>query len=437
MTVKNEVPVATGSGAHRTEIFLLGSLYLFAFCLPWSKSAVTVLSAAMTLVLIAYLLIRRDLTAFAKRSLDQPLSIPFLLLFGVAVIGIVHSERLSEGLAVANKVLALPLVYIIFTAVLDVSVPQADQNKAVQRILMAFLAGVLVLDSIGFLTYFGIVGHKQYVLPLAPMNMHHIWFSNVNALAIYAAVAQLLFGKARFGERTGIGLVLLIVAALIAILLSLSRTAWFGTLLTGMAMIFIFMPRRKMFIVVLVAGIAVSLLTYRISPLVRDRVNTAFSDIAVYSSGATGTSTSLGDRFNMWRGAMRMFLSNPLFGVGTGDYNRGMASFIKAGELPEHLLQYNQPHNMYLFTLATNGLAGIAALLYAFWRVFKASLPSVRTSASRLFAFLALAATIHFMIAGLFDSLYNIFVLRYTYAFIIAMSVRAAITMAGREHEQP
>ena len=119
-----------------------------------------------------------------------------------------------------------------------------------------------------------------------------------------------------------------------------------------------------------------------------------------------------------------MFLSNPLFGVGTGDYNAGMASLVKNGELPERLLQFNQPHNMYLFTLATNGLMGIGALLYIFWSVFRSVLPAVRTGTSQFFGFLALAATIHFMITGLFDSLFNIFVLRYAFAFIIAMTVK-------------
>jgi O-antigen ligase len=438
MTEQNTIPATAAAGASRTETFLLGSLYLFAFCLPWSKSAVTVLIAVMALATAGHLLVRREFAAFARRALAQPLSGPLLLLFGIAAIGIVHSQRPTEGLAIANKVLALPLVYLLFSTILEIAVVPSEREGLVQRLLMAFIAGVLLLDIIAFLTYFGAVGHKQGILPLAPMNMHHIWFSNVNALAIYAAVADLLYGKTRISERKGITLLLFIVAAVIAVMLSLSRTAWFGILLTGMVMAFLFMPRKKMFFLVLVAVIIACVLAYRTSPLVRDRMNTIISDIAVYTSGKTDTSTSLGDRFFMWKGAVRMFISNPLFGVGTGDYNPGIASLVQTGELPQLLLQYNQPHNMYLFTLATNGLVGLGAMLYLFWSVFRTVLAvPVRTGTIQLFGFLAFAATIHFMIAGLFDSLFNIFVLRYTFAFIIAMTVRNTGEMPPQESRQP
>lgn len=437
MTAMSKETFTAAAGSSRTEAFLLGSLYLFAFCLPWSKSAVTVLIALMAIALTAHLLIRKKFSVFARRALAQPLSFPLLLLFGIAVIGIVHTQRTADGLAIANKVLALPFVYILFSAVLDVARVPAERESFGQRLLMTFIAGVLVLDTIGFLTYAGVVGHKHLVLPLAPMNMHHIWFSNVNALAIYAAAAELLYGRTQVRERKGIALVLFIVAALIAVLLSLSRTAWFGILLTGMIMAFVFIPRKKMFFIVLAAVILACLLAYQTSPLVRDRMNTVISDITIYTSGKTETSTSLGDRFSMWRGATRMFLSNPFFGVGTGDYNRSIAASVQAGELPRLLLQYNQPHNMYLFTLATNGLAGFGALLYVFWAVFRAAWSSVRTGGSQLYGFLALAATIHFMIAGMFDSLFNIFVLRYTYAFIIAIAVRNAAEMPVQPDRQP
>jgi O-antigen ligase len=92
---------------------------------------------------------------------------------------------------------------------------------------------------------------------------------------------------------------------------------------------------------------------------------------------------------------------------------------------------------MYLFTLATNGLAGLGALLYVFWRVFRTVLPiPARTGTARLFGFLALAATVHFMFAGMFDSLFNIFVLRYSFAFIIALTVRNYAEIPRQEGHQ-
>ena len=71
----------------------------------------------------------------------------------------------------------------------------------------------------------------------------------------------------------------------------------------------------------------------------------------------------------MWKAAVLMFLSNPLIGVGTGNYVPTMTAYVSAGKFPEVLLDYNQPHNIYFFALATNGLLGLAALLYLFYRI--------------------------------------------------------------------
>ena len=102
--------------------------------------------------------------------------------------------------------------------------------------------------------------------------------------------------------------------------------------------------------------------------------------------------------------------------------------------MPKFLLGFNQPHNIYLFSLATNGIVGSgrAALHLLPQPALRGAGPAHPTAAGKLFAFLAMATAVHFMIAGFMDSFFNIQVLRYSFAFIMGVCIRSAATCARR-----
>ena len=76
---------------------------------------------------------------------------------------------------------------------------------------------------------------------------------------------------------------------------------------------------------------------------------------------------------------------------------------------------------------------GLAALLFVFYRSLRAVLPALRADGDgKVFAFLALAVTVHFMVAGFMDSFFNIQVLRFSFAFIMGLCVRNTLHDAGR-----
>jgi len=122
---------------------------------------------------------------------------------------------------------------------------------------------------------------------------------------------------------------------------------------------------------------------------------------------------------------VKMFLSNPLLGVGTGDYMSTMRLYVASGTVPARILGYNQPHNMYLFALATNGILGLAALLYLLYSIFSSALSSGKASPGQeRLSFLATAVAVHYLVAGMTDSLFNIFILRFSFAFIMGVCIR-------------
>ena len=128
-----------------------------------------------------------------------------------------------------------------------------------------------------------------------------------------------------------------------------------------------------------------------------------------------------------------MFRSHPLVGVGTGDFVAALKAMRRARLIPKFLLEFNQPHNMYLFSMATNGIVGLAALLYIFYRSLRSAAPALRSGdRGKVFAFLAMATAVHFMIAGFMDSFFNIQVLRYSFAFIMGVCIRSSMNSAPR-----
>ena len=83
--------------------------------------------------------------------------------------------------------------------------------------------------------------------------------------------------------------------------------------------------------------------------------------------------------------------------------------------------------------MATNGIVGLTALLFIFYRSLRSAVPMMRADGGgKLFAFLALATAVHFMIAGFMDSFFNIQVLRFSFAFIMGVCIRSAVNCAPR-----
>lgn len=402
---------------------LIVYLLVFSLSLALSKSAANVMMTLTYMTSLVLLVRYQEYRKSILSNINQPLIFPLLAYLAVAVIGIIYTEELADGLGIANKIAGLFLVYFMTSVVIDAVHGADERAKLIDKLIVIFIAGILVLDVIGFLTYFGVFGQRKFTLPVYPLHVHHIWFANINAVGLYAAISFFLSGHGihRPGRKALIAAFLPLSA--LSILFSTSRTAWLGLIVTGLILTYLYSGKKRIFFLVLGSFAVLCVLSYLFIPIVQDRVNIGITDIAQYAGG--NKETSMGWRFLMWKASLTMFLSNPLFGVGTGDYVLTMHRYIESGAYPSSLLQFNQPHNMYLFALATNGLVGLAVLLYLFFRIFTSALSSGKASAGqKQLSFLALAVTVHYIVAGMTDSLFNIFVLRFSFAFIMGICIR-------------
>jgi O-antigen ligase len=402
---------------------LLTGLSIFGFVLPLSKSAGSVMMGLIYIYVFVVIARDKNFRSNVARSINQPLAVPIVIYILVALLGLSFTSQLSEGINILKQIINLPLIYLMVSVLVDGEHDEAVRLKDAEPVFLSFLAGLFVLDLIALLTYFGLIGNARYVLPVHPMDMHHIWFGNLNAIGVYTAVFLLLFRHSLRRFPVSALLWCLIGLGAISILLSTSRTAWLGMVFTSLILLFFLIRNKKIFIVAGMSVIAACIAAYFFSDIIHQRIDKISDDILLFSAGTT--ETSVGARFLMWKGALTMFISHPLLGVGTGDYKTGLAELVRSGALPPFVGHFNQPHNMYLFTLATNGLIGFFALLFIFYRIFRYAGGLIRPhQKGRLFGFLSMAATVHFMTAGFTESVLNVHVLLSTFAFILGLCVK-------------
>jgi O-antigen ligase len=402
---------------------LLIGLSIFAFILPLSKSAGSAMMGLIYFYLFVMMARDKSFRSSVARNVNQPLTVPVGIYIFIALLDLFFTSQLSDGINIVKQIINLPLIYLMLSVSIDGEHGDPVRLKDAEQIFLSFLAGIFVLDLIALFTYLGFIGNARHVLPVHPMDMHHIWFGNLNAIGVYTAVFLLLFPHSRRQLPVSVLLWCLIGLAAISILLSTSRTAWLGMIFTFLVLLFFLIKNKKLFVVAGILVITACVAAYFFSDIIHQRIGKIWDDISLFSAGTT--ETSVGARFLMWKGALTMFLSHPFLGVGTGDYKMGLSELVASGALPPFVSHFNQPHNMYLFTLATNGLIGFFALLFIFYRIFRYAAGLIRLHQEvRLFGFLSMAATVHFMTAGLTESVLNVHVLLCTFAFIAGLCVR-------------
>jgi O-antigen ligase len=124
--------------------------------------------------------------------------------------------------------------------------------------------------------------------------------------------------------------------------------------------------RGKIFLVYpLIIGIMLS------SPIIRSRVSLSVQELKHHLNADPASAwgkeyTIHQDRLYMWRGAIELFLENPLFGVGTGGYGKALKERGK-----EEWPKIAHPHNNLLYVAVSFGIVGLLVYGWFFWVLLK------------------------------------------------------------------
>lgn len=94
---------------------------------------------------------------------------------------------------------------------------------------------------------------------------------------------------------------------------------------------------------------------------VQHRVERAISDVTRYIDD--DRASSLGARFEMWKGAGSMFLERPLTGWGQTGYEKRMLEYAEQGNVDVYAAGFGHAHNEFLDMAAKRGIFGLLAIL--------------------------------------------------------------------------
>ncbi|MCL7931405.1 O-antigen ligase family protein [Halomonas llamarensis] len=327
------------------SIFLLGSLVLI---LPSGYSigpTILFLSSFYLIIKRPYLSINNNDWAIIAALAGYALTI--------VIINIWHNEPSASYDKPLRFLLAIPVLLWLL-------VYPPRLSWVWSGIIIGSLGtGAFALYQKGFLSIDRAHGHTQA-----------IQYGNLSLLLGMFCLAGLGWASQRTHRHLWIALILMgALGGFLASLLSGSRGGWVGLPLMLLVLYRaygdFFTTRKKIIGSTLLLVIVI--LLYQIPQTgVQSRAEQAFEDIHLYTSGEK-TTTSVGFRFDMWKGALQLAYQKPFLGWGENEYQPGMQQVASEGLIHPLAASFGHAHNQFLDTLAKNGVVGLAALLLLYF----------------------------------------------------------------------
>jgi O-antigen ligase len=158
------------------------------------------------------------------------------------------------------------------------------------------------------------------------------------------------------------------VLALCTVLLSQSRSTWMTALV--LCIFFVFYLARSISIsrrFALILGIFALLSSSYLLPIVKSRIDLALVSIPAYFTNDDYRDKSrlspFGIRMELWKTGWKVFLENPLVGIGAGNFQKMAQQNSERYRVNKIVHKYKYVHNQYIATLATSGVPGLILLL--------------------------------------------------------------------------
>lgn len=325
----------------------------------------------------------------------------FVLVFW---LGLLWTEDLESGLRVCRRVSWALVVYVLCRGVF-----KGSEEGFLG--VVGFVGGVGILDLLALGKFLGVGRASAFELPSVVL-MNPIWFGNLSALGIYGALVLLLrsSGRSRFFWAFLLGL------GVLGVVLANSR----GPLLACIGAFFsafVFRSKgafpRKMLSLLL----GVLLISIWTVPQIHQKFSQVLEEVKGFFEQGEVT-TSIGGRLGMWSMCFEMFKRSPLLGIGTGDYELEIKRLVPLQW--QGILEYNQPHSIYFYSLALHGILGIVALSVLFFVALKEF--TTRAKHGDPLALFSSIVLIHYLVAGLTETLFKIHVLVVAFGFALGAS---------------
>ena len=342
-TPASSSPLATLTLGHYTSfsVFLLGFLSLI---IPTGYS----IGAVLLLLGSAVLLMHRP-----GPSLSREDWMIVSVLVAYALVGIAEAWWDGQGMRGVDKpirfVLAIPALLLVMAypprlAWMWCGLALGAIGAGTWASWQKLVEGVERATGYTFVIQFGNLSMLLGILCLAGLGWAVVqpnrrgWVALLLLGAVFGVLGSLFSGSR--GGWIGIPVVLLVLHRSYGQQLPLKlKTAALGVVLAGV-----------------VAAVAIP------QTGVMQRFEVAVRDISQYIHHDNPV-TSIGRRFEMWKGAAYLVAEKPLFGWGNTGYRQGMQQLAQQGVIHPDVLNYGHAHNEFIEAFVKRGLVGLLVLL--------------------------------------------------------------------------
>lgn len=280
--------------------------------------------------------------------LNQSWTIPVTVFMILPMIGLLWTEDIAMGLKFVSK------SYYWLYAFAIASLTYRGYTSKV--FINSFLIGLSISVLISILQYVGLFPMPKGV----PGFIHHIKYS---LLIVFGLLLLSFYYKGSDNRKQKILLILAIVAYLFSLSVGIGRIGYLTFIVLSPWIFFNILGKKHLLKIAFASILSIAILLS--SATVQNRIKLAVNDIKSYYQG--NKNTSIGLRLYMWDGAIKIFLENPVIGVGTGGFKKALVKYKNDPNLPD----IDHPHNSFFYMATSFGLVGLASLLWLIWIYLK------------------------------------------------------------------
>jgi len=322
-------------------------LVLFAFALPLSTSAGSILA----ILLVLTWLISGKLGIKFREIFHNPVAIAVLLYILLHITGLLWTEDFNFGLEIIRKQWKLLLFPVFLTIV---------KREHTKYYMVAFVAAISIKACKAYLVWMGIL-----VLPPASifttLGTTHVMYNPMLALACYIILQNLLFNSNKpVAMVLQLALLLFLSCNMFITVGRTGQIAFFILLAVVLFQYFYRLSKVKLLLGLILLPLLVTA-TYQCSTTFKNRIDLAITETRNHASCEI---TSVGLRVWFYKNTFLLIKENWLTGTGTGDFPTEYAKInqIHSPALPDT----DNPHNQYLLIVSQFGIAGFIILISIF-----------------------------------------------------------------------
>ena len=340
---------------------LINAIIIFAcFSIAMPTAWVSVASAFL---LFTWLISGKYSEKF-KLIYKNPAAISVLILFSFYCIGSIYSSgNIKESGTFLLKYAKLLIIPIIISVVRTKKIRHNGMN--------AFLFGALILLSISYFKWLGIIPMNLGLHDLPDNSQGYLAFKNRIAHNILMSFLMFVFFCKAYFDKTQWRWVWLVIALLSLIDLMYLVGGRSGQIIALCFVLFLplYFYGKEAYKYLLIAAISIFMLHKQLEPLMPGRLLETSQEVSEHKSDEH--LTSAGIRLEMYKNTLSLIKQSPFIGYGTGALRH---EYNKLANTQDTLLKdVPNPHNQYLLTFFELGIAGLAALIFMFYRFWQHS----------------------------------------------------------------